>query len=60
MLNVKLAGDDLNGKCLHLDVAGDVFNSILFCAVLFFLRDAWMRSETELSQFLINFLPTIS
>ena len=35
----------------HLDVAGDVFNGVLFCVVLFH-EMSWMRSGTELSQFL--------
>ena len=36
----------------HLTVAGDVFDGVLFCAVLFSHEMSWMRSETELSQFL--------
>ena len=42
---------------VHLAVAGDVFDGVLFCAV-FFHEMSWMRSGTELSQFLRIFLPT--
>ena len=44
---------------VHLAVAGDVFNGVLFCAVLFSHEMSWMRSGTELSQFLRIFLPTL-
>ena len=54
MLNVKLAGD----RAVHLPVDGDVVDGFLFYAVLF-PRDSWIRSGTELSQFLRIFLPTI-
>ena len=36
------------GNGCSLAVAGDVFGGILFCAVL----SSWMRSGTEVSQFL--------
>ena len=42
----------------HLAVAVDVFDGVLFCAVLFSHEMSWMRSGTELSQFLRLFLPT--
>ena len=50
---------------VHLAVAGDVFDAVLFCAVLFSNDMSWMRSGTELSQFFDNFptyryLPTCS
>ena len=35
---------------VHLAVAGDVFDGVLFCEILF-QRDSWMCSWTELSQF---------
>ena len=36
---------------VHLAVAGDVFDAVLFCAVFFFFHEmSWMRSGTELSQ----------
>ena len=44
---------------VHLAVAGDVFGGVLFCAVLFPQEMSWMRSGTELSQFLRIF-PTYS
>ena len=37
---------------VHLAVAGDVFDGVLFCAVLFSQEMSWIRSGTELSQFL--------
>ena len=40
---------------VHLAVAGDVFDGVLFCAVLFSHEMSWMRSGIELSQFLRNF-----
>ena len=43
----------------HLAVTDDVFDGVLFCAVLFPTM-SWMRSGTELSQFLRIFLPTSS
>ena len=43
---------------VYLDVAGDAFDGVLFCAVCFPTR-CWMRSGTELSQFLGSFLPTL-
>ena len=39
----------------HLAIAGDVLDGALFCAVLF--PKTWMRSGTELSQFLRIVLP---
>ena len=45
-------------KAVHLAVAGDVFDSVLLCAV-FFPEISWMRSWTELSQFLRIFRPTL-
>ena len=37
---------------VHLAVAGDVFDGVLFYAVLFSHDMSWIRSGTELSQFL--------
>ena len=37
---------------VHLAVAGDVFGGDLFCVFFFFQKMSWMRSGTELSQFL--------
>ena len=46
---------------VYLAVAEDAFDGVLFCAVLFFSHElSWMRSGTELSQFLRIFLPTLS
>ena len=42
-----------------LAVASDVFDSVIFCAVLFPHEMSWMRSGTELSHFLWGF-PTFS
>ena len=44
---------------VFLVVAGDVFDGVLFCAVLFSHEVSWMRSGIELSQFLRIFLPTL-
>ena len=44
---------------VHLAAACDVFDGVLFCAVLFPHEMSWMRSGTDLSQFL-NFFPTYS
>ena len=44
---------------VHLVVAGDVFDGVLFCAVHFPHEMSSMRSGTELSQFLRIFLPTL-
>ena len=43
---------------VDLTIVGDVFNGVLFCAVLFSHEMSKMRSGTELSQFLRIFLPT--
>ena len=43
---------------VHLAVAGDVFGGDLFYAVLFPHKMSWMRSGTELNQFLR--IPTYS
>ena len=45
MLNVRLAGDHLYGKSLF-------FDGVLFCAVLFSHEMSWIRSGTELGQYL--------
>ena len=44
---------------VHLAAAGDVFDGVLFCAVLFSYGMSWVRSRTELIQFLRIFLPTL-
>ena len=43
---------------IYLAVAGDVFDNGSFCAVVFAHEMSWMRSGTELSQFLRIFLAT--
>ena len=43
---------------VHLAIASDLFDGVLFCAVLCSHEVSWMRSETELSLFLRIFLPT--
>ena len=43
---------------VHLAVTGDIFDGVLFCAALFSHEMSWVRSGTELSQFLKIFLPT--
>ena len=40
--------------------ADDVFDGVLFCAVLFSYEMSWMRSGIEMSQFLRIFLPTFT
>ena len=45
---------------VHLAVAGDVLDGVLFCAVLFPHEMSWMKSGTESSQFLIIFLSTVA
>ena len=47
------------GMVVHLVVAGDVFDGVLFCAVLFPTGCLGMKSGTELSQFLSIPLPTL-
>ena len=47
MINVRLAGD-------HLP-AGDVFGGVLFYTVFFTHERSWVRSWTELGQFLSFF-----
>ena len=44
---------------VHLAVAGDVIDGVLFCAVPFPTKMSWMKSGIELSQFLRIFLPTL-
>ena len=48
-----------NIRQVHLTVAGDFFGGVLFCAVLFPHEMSWMRSVTELNQFLRIFLHTL-
>ena len=45
---------------VHLALAGDVFDGVLFCAVFFSHEMSWIRSGIELSQFLRIFLPTFA
>ena len=42
---------------VHLAVAGDVFDGVLFHAVFFSHEMSWIRSGFELSQFMRIFLP---
>ena len=44
----------------RLAVADDVFHDVLFRGVFFSHEMSWMRSGTELSQFLRIFLPTLN
>ena len=44
---------------VNLAVASDVFDGVLFCAVIFPQEMSSVRSETELSQFLRIFLPAL-
>ena len=44
---------------VHLAVADDVFDCVLFCAVLFSHEMSLMRSWNELSQFLRLLLPIL-
>ena len=56
MFNVRLAGYHLYGKWLFtclLQVMS--FDSVLFCAFLFSHEMSWMKSGTELSQFIRTF-----
>ena len=55
MLNVRLAGDHQYGEiAIHLAVTGDVIDGVFF-VLLFSHEMSWMRSGTELSQFLRGF-----
>ena len=45
---------------VHLAVAGDVFDVVLFCVVFFPREMSLMRSGTEFSQFPRIFLLTLS
>ena len=47
------------GMVVHLVVADDVFDGVLFCAVLFPTGCLGMKSGTELSQFLSIPLPIL-
>ena len=44
---------------VHLAAACDVFDGVLFCAAFFPHEMSWMRSGTELRQFLRIFLSTL-
>ena len=56
MFIIWLAGDHLyRKKADHLSVAGDFFDGVLFFAVLVSPEMSWMRSQTELVQFLSSF-----
>ena len=58
MLNVRLAGDHLNGKFLFTWLS--LVMSLMVSFLLSFSHEmSWMRSGTELSQFLKVFLPTL-
>ena len=46
-----------SSTCVHLAVAGDVFDGVFLCGP-FFYEMSGMRSGTSLSQFLRVFLPT--
>ena len=57
--NARLAGDHLYGKWLltWLLLVMSLMVSFVFVLSFFSLEMSWMRSGTELSQFLRNFLP---
>ena len=57
MLNVRPAADHKYGKLLFTWLSLVMSLGVSFCAV-FFAEISWMRSGTELSQFLRVFLPT--
>ena len=57
MLNVRQAGDHLYEKLLFTWLSLVMSLMVSFCAVLSH-EMSWMRSRTELSQFLRVFLPT--
>ena len=60
MLNVRLAGDHLNGKLLFTWLSLVMSLMVSFCGVLFPIEMSWMRAGIELSQCLRVFLPTLS
>ena len=60
MLNVRLAGDHLNGKLLFTWLSLVMSLMVSFCAVLFPIEMSWMRAGIELSQCLRVFLPALS
>ena len=57
MLNVRLAGDHLHRKLLFTWLLLVMSLMVSFCAVLFPHEMPWIRSGTELCQFLRVFLP---
>ena len=59
MLNVRLTSDNQFGKLLFTWLSLVMSSMVSFCA-LFFPGEYWMRSGSELSQFLRVFLPTLS
>ena len=56
LFDIGLACGHLSEIAVRLAVAGNVFECVLCCAVLFYHKRSWMRSWTELSQFLRIFL----
>ena len=60
MFTIRLGGDNLFGKWLSTWLSLDVFEGVLFCAVLFYHEMSWMRSGIKLSQFLRNFQSTLA
>ena len=58
MLNIRLAGDHQYGKLLFTWLTLVMSLMVSFCAV-FSHEMSWVRSGTELSQFLRVFLPTL-
>ena len=61
MFNVRLAGDHLYGKWLFTWLSLVMSVTVSYFVLLFFSQEmSWMRSGTELSQFLRNFLSTLS
>ena len=61
MFNVRLAGDHLYGKLLFTWLSLVMSLMMSYFVLFFFLLEmSWMRSGTELSQFLSNSLFTFS
>ena len=60
MFNVRLAGDDMYGKWLFTWLSLVISLTVSYFVHSFFSHEmSWMRSGTELTQFLRIFLPTL-
>ena len=60
MLNVRLAGDHLYGNWLFTRLLLVITLMVSFLCCPFSHEMPWMRSGTELSQFLRVFIPTLN